>query len=82
MRLFQKLTEDMQARFSIGNFASGTVFQPVPTYYGDVSNWHGSNVLGFDRYDQNSILCVLNMALVGNKTNRTVLHGRLAQSSQ
>ena len=79
MKLYAQFTEEMQFRFGVASFSSRLILQPMATYYGDISNRRGGNVLGFDRYTDNSLLCIYGGFLKGDEADHAVLHGRLAK---
>lgn len=72
LKLYEDFTEEMQFRFGSMYFSTRIVFQPMASYFGDISNRRGGNVIGFDRFQGNSVLWVSRPCIPSE--------GRLAES--
>lgn len=79
VKLYEEFTKEMQLHFGVVNFSSQFILQPMPTYFADISNSRGGNMLGFDRVDENAILWVMGAFLKGDEADQVVLHNRLGR---
>ena len=83
--LYEEYTKEMQLHFGVVNFSSRLISQPMPTYFADIGNRRGGNVIGFDRNTDNAILWVMGYFLKGDAADQAVAHnslGRLAAATE
>ena len=64
--LFDEVVSSLSSKLGPKNFTAQVFFQPLPSYYSQLSQENGGNVLGLDRTGFNAILWVGGVSVTGD----------------
>lgn len=76
MGLYETLFADLKASFATDNFNAQLVYQPIPSYFGQIGVEKGGNVLGLDTSLTSDAVLLLLIIQTETVPNEAVAHAR------
>jgi hypothetical protein len=75
--LFDEVILNLSSKLGAKSFTAQVFFQPLPSYYSQLSQANGGNVLGLDRTDFNTILWVGGVSVAGDEAALALAQGEM-----
>ncbi|OJD15763.1 hypothetical protein AJ78_04020 [Emergomyces pasteurianus Ep9510] len=77
VELHDRYVQDLNDAIGKDNFVTYAFFQPMPSFFGDISNKKGGNMLGMDSQAHNAILWTGGVAVTTNQEELAIAQTRM-----